>query len=227
MMVEYLEPEGFLVDAVHEGMTGRDRILSGSYALAILDVMLPLMNGFEVLRQIRASSSATPIIMLTARGEYIDRVVGLEMGADDYLPKPFNPRELVARIRAVLRRSKNETRQNSRALAERLTIGEIVIDTGSHSATIRGVPLDLTLVEFGILEILLRNAGAVVSRDQIAEIALGRLLSPFDRSIDVHVCKLRKKISPDHDGEELIRSVRGIGYFLVLPELSDPSEITK
>lgn len=225
MMEEYLGPEGYIVDAVHDGITGRDRILSGDYALAVLDVMLPGMNGFDVLRQIRETSTSTPIIMLTARGDDIDRVVGLEMGADDYLPKPFNPRELIARIRAVLRRAKNETRQESRASAERLAVGDLVVDTGRHSATTQGVPLDLTLVEFGILEMLVRNAGMVISRDQIAEAVLGRPLAPFDRSIDVHVSKLRKKLSPDNESEEIIRSVRGIGYLLTVTESADSGEL--
>src|SRR5216683_2403351 len=183
LVVEYLHAEGFAVECVHDGESGLQRATAGEYMLTVLDVMLPGINGFEVLRRIRATSRL-PVLLLTARGEDVDRIVGLEIGADDYLPKPFNPRELVARIRASVRRD--------------------------------GQPVDLTSVEFNLLEVLLREAGRVVPRERLVNAVLSRKFSPFDRSIDMHVSKVRKKLG-DTESDEHIKTVRGVGYIFARP----------
>jgi len=204
LLVDYLRPEGFLVQAVHEGEAGLRQLLAGgSPALVILDVMLPGMNGFDVLRALRPQCSV-PVLMLTARGEDVDRIVGLELGADDYLPKPFNPRELVARLRAIQRRSERTS------LPEALQVGALYVDPALRLATWANVPLELTSVEFALLMVLLRAAGRAVNRDELAEQALGRPWSPYDRSIDVHVSNLRRKLGLE--GGEHIKTVRGVGY---------------
>jgi DNA-binding response OmpR family regulator len=213
LLRDYLTPEGFVVEAVHSGAEGVDRAVSGQYSLVVLDVMLPGINGFEVLRRIRAASRI-PVLMLTARGEDVDRIVGLEIGADDYLPKPFNPRELVARIRAVLRRAESERQSQvqSQTDAGRLIVGDIELVTGTRTVLRSGKNVELTSVEFAILETLLRLAGQVVSRDDLVKQALGRNLSAYDRSIDVHVSSLRKKLGQRTDESERIKTVRNIGY---------------
>jgi two-component system response regulator CpxR len=186
---EYLQAEGFVVESVHDGENGLQRATAGGYLLVVLDVMLPGINGFEVLRRIRATSRL-PVLLLTARGEDVDRIVGLEIGADDYLPKPFNPRELVARIRAILRRTRSVRRD--------------------------GQPVDLTSVDFNWLEVLLREAGHVVPRERRVNAVLSRKFSPFDRSIDMHVSKVRKKLG-DTDADEHIKTIRGVGYIFARP----------
>ena len=211
LLRDYLTPEGFVVEAVHNGTEGVDRTVSGRYSLVVLDVMLPGINGFEVLRRIRAASRI-PVLMLTARGEEVDRIVGLEIGADDYLPKPFNPRELVARIRAVLRRAESEPQSQVQADIGRLIVGDIELVTGTRTVLRGGQKVELTSVEFAILETLLRLAGQVVSRDDLLKQALGRNLSAYDRSIDVHVSSLRKKLGQRVDESERIKTVRNIGY---------------
>jgi two-component system response regulator CpxR len=213
---EYLESEGFLVEAVYDGERGLERARQDNYVLIVLDVMLPGMNGFEVLRHIR-SSSRIPVLLLTARGEEVDRIVGLEIGADDYLPKPFNPRELVARIRAVLRRTRDGKSAAAQGIPEILRVGDIELDPATRMVRRDGKPVDLTSVEFGLLEALLREAGRVVTRERLAATVLSRKFSPFDRSIDMHVSKVRKKIG-DAEGEpEHIKTVRGVGYIFALP----------
>jgi two-component system response regulator CpxR len=209
LLRDYLTPEGFEVETVHSGLVGCDRVLSGIYSLVVLDVMLPGINGFEVLRRIRAASRI-PVLMLTARGEDVDRIVGLEIGADDYLPKPFNPRELVARIRAVLRRV--ESPPAPQADPGRLVVGDLELVPGTRTVLRSGEKVDLTSVEFAILETLLRLAGQVVSRDDLVKKALGRELTAYDRSIDVHVSSLRKKLGQRADEGERIKTVRNIGY---------------
>lgn len=211
LLRDYLTPEGFLVEAVHIGSEGVDRAISGQYSLVVLDVMLPGINGFEVLRRIRAASRV-PVLMLTARGEDVDRIVGLEIGADDYLPKPFNPRELVARIRAVLRRAESEPQFQIQTDTGKLIVGDIELVTGTRTVLRGGQKVDLTSVEFAIMEALLRLAGQVVSRDDLVKHALGRNLSAYDRSIDVHVSSLRKKLGQRMDESERIKTVRNIGY---------------
>jgi two-component system response regulator CpxR len=179
--------------------------------IAVLDVMLPGMNGFDVLRKIR-DSSRLPVLLLTARGEDVDRIVGLEIGADDYLPKPFNPRELVARIRAILRRTHGKTEAE---VPDVIRVGDVDLDPATRTVHHRGNPVELTSVEFGLLHVLLREAGRVVTREALVDEVLGRKFSPFDRSIDMHVSKVRKKLG-DSDSEEHIKTIRGAGYIFAL-----------
>ena len=210
LVAEYLEPEGYKVEAVHDGEAGTARALSGEHTLCVLDVMLPGINGFEVLRRIRASSSL-PIVMLTARGEDVDRIVGLEIGADDYLPKPFNPRELVARINAVLRRVRPDE-QDERQAPETLSVSDLEMDLGTRVVRRAGDTVELTVVEYDLLEKLLRAPGRIVSKEELVRDVLHRSLSPFDRSIDMHVSNLRKKLGHHVQGVERIKTVRGVGY---------------
>jgi two-component system response regulator CpxR len=214
LVTEYLGPLGFEIESVHRGDTGADRALAGKHSIIVLDVMLPGLNGFEVLRRIRTESKV-PVLRLTARGDDVDRIVGLEIGADDYLPKPFNPRELVARIRAILRRAKaGDARDEARDhLAERtLTVGDIKLDTGTREVTRAGEVLELTAVEFDLLEKLLRAAGRIITREELSKDVLGRSTSPFDRSIDMHISNLRKKLGHQSGLLERIKTVRGVGY---------------
>jgi two-component system, OmpR family, response regulator CpxR len=214
---EYLAPEGFRVDSVHDGETGLQKALNGSYLLVVLDVMLPGMSGFDVLRRIRATSRI-PVLLLTARGEDVDRIVGLEIGADDYLPKPFNPRELVARIRAVLRRTSADPKGvGSPRPPDIVRIGDIELDPATRTVKHAGQPVDLTSVEFNLLEVLLREAGRVVTREELVSAVLSRKFSPFDRSIDMHVSKVRKKLGDLNGDGEHIKTVRGVGYIFARP----------
>src|SRR6201998_2243892 len=214
---EYLRAEGFSIECVHDGESGLKKASAGEYLLAVLDVMLPGINGFEVLRRIRATSRL-PVLLLTARGEDVDRIVGLEIGADDYLPKPFNPRELVARIRAVLRRTSADPRAVGGAgPPEILRIGDIELDPATRTVRHAGQPVDLTSVEFNLLEVLLREAGRVVTREELVSAVLSRKFSPFDRSIDMHVSKVRKKLGDMNGDTEHIKTVRGVGYIFARP----------
>jgi DNA-binding response OmpR family regulator len=182
--------------------------------------MLPGLDGFEVLRRLRAASSPMNVLLLTARGEDVDRIVGLEIGADDYLPKPFNPRELLARIRAVLRRRGNA---EAPALAGNfLTVMGLELDTAARVARCGGVLLDLTDVEFGLLQTLMRSAGEVVAREQLAEAVLGRKFHPFDRSLDMHVSRLRHKLDQADNFGDRVKTIRGIGYQLAVPAPRKP-----
>ena len=209
---EYLAREGFLLEVEADGTRAVDRGLSGDFQLIVLDVMLPGVSGFDILRHLRAASRI-PVLMLTARGDDVDRIVGLELGADDYLSKPFNPRELVARIRAILRRAPHDTVVDPPEPAdERLGVDDVEVDVRRHLVRRAGASVELTAVEFNVLEILLRAAGTVVRRDELARGALGRALMPFDRSLDVHVSRLRKKLGPRADGAERIRALRAVGY---------------
>lgn len=214
LVSEYLAPEGFQVEAVHDGRVGLERALNGNYLLVVLDVMLPGMNGFDVLRNMR-DKSRIPVLLLTARGEDVDRIVGLEIGADDYLPKPFNPRELVARIRAVLRRT--TAGSNGDGVPEAVKVGDVELDPATRTVKQNGKALDLTSVEFNLLEVLLREAGRVVTRERLVDSVLSRKFSPFDRSIDMHVSKLRKKLGDSDAGDDHIKTVRGVGYIFARP----------
>lgn len=214
LVSEYLAPEGFQVEAVHDGRAGLERALNGNYLLVVLDVMLPGMNGFDVLRNMR-DKSRIPVLLLTARGEDVDRIVGLEIGADDYLPKPFNPRELVARIRAVLRRT--TAGSNGDGVPEAVKVGDVELDPATRIVRQNGKVLDLTSVEFNLLEVLLREAGRVVTRERLVDSVLSRKFSPFDRSIDMHVSKLRKKLGDSEAGDDHIKTVRGVGYIFARP----------
>jgi DNA-binding response OmpR family regulator len=215
LVAEYLEPEGYKVEAAHNGEAGTERALSGEHTLVVLDVMLPGINGFEVLRRIRAQSRV-PIVMLTARGEDVDRIVGLEIGADDYLPKPFNPRELVARINAVLRRMRPDE-DDERQASSMLSVGDIEMETGTRTVRRAGEGVELTVVEYDLLEKLLRAPGRIVTREELVRDVLHRGLSPFDRSIDMHVSNLRKKLGHQVQGVERIKTVRGVGYIYASP----------
>jgi two-component system response regulator CpxR len=215
LLSAFFSGEGFEFHAVHDGLSGIRETLSGNYDAVILDVMLPGCNGFEALREIR-SKSRVPVLMLTAKGEHVDRIVGLEMGADDYVPKPFNTRELAARIRAVLRRT--ETGCGDAGTVE---IGDLVLDTKSRSVTIAGKATDLTGTEFRMLELLMASAGELLSLDRISREVLGRRHSPFDRSIGVHISNIRRKIGTYPDESERIRNVRGEGYVFVFPDRSE------
>jgi two-component system response regulator CpxR len=215
LLTDYLEPEGFEVETVNDSYQGIACALAGEYSLVVLDVMLPRLSGFEVLSQIRAVSKI-PIIMLTARGEDVDRIVGLEMGADDYLPKPFNPRELVARLRAIQRRTNgHEQELHNQPVDEVLTVGDLVLETRTRVIRKLGKEIAVTSVEFSLLQELLRMAGRVVCREDLAEKVLDRKLSIFDRSIDVHVSSLRKKLGHKINGLERIKTVRSVGYMYI------------
>ena len=212
LLETYLSKAGFLVTSVNDGEKGVETALSGDFHLIVLDVMLPSINGFDVLRKVRAESEI-PVIMLTARDEDVDRIVGLELGADDYLPKPFNPRELTARIKAILRRAKSSPKED----IEKLCVDDVEMDFGTRLVTCCGDEIELTTTEFALLEVLLRSAGKVVKREQLSAKALGRNLTRFDRSIDVHISKLRKKLGGRADVGERIRTIRGLGYQYTLP----------
>jgi DNA-binding response OmpR family regulator len=210
LVTEYLEPLGFQIESVHRGDSGAERALAGEHSMVVLDVMLPGLNGFEVLRRIRAESKV-PVLMLTARGDDVDRIVGLEIGADDYLPKPFNPRELVARIRAILRRAKPDE-PAGRTRTKLLTVGDVELDMGTRTVYRGGDAVELTAVEFDLLEKLLRSAGHIITREELSKDVLGRSVSPFDRSIDMHISNLRKKLGHQFGNIERIKTVRGVGY---------------
>jgi DNA-binding response OmpR family regulator len=211
LVMRFLTREGFEITWAPSGAAGVERALAGDYSLIMLDVMMPDMDGFCVLRRIR-QQSRTPVLMLTARGDTHDRIRGLEMGADDYLPKPFDPAELAARIRAILRRSTPQ----SPALAV-IAVGDIELDGGARCVRRSGIAVDLTTVEFDLLAALLRVAGSTVSRQDLVRNVLSRDFSPYDRSIDTHVCNLRRKLGPLEDGGERIKGVRGAGYLYAVP----------
>ena len=211
MLCEYLQAERFEVHIVHDGLAALERIRGDRFDMIILDVMLPGASGFDVLRDLGAVFE-TPILMLTARGDDIDRIVGLELGADDYLSKPFNPRELVARIRAILRRVASRPGRGS--TSESLDVGPIRLNMATHQATVDGQSVILTGAEFRVLEILMRSAGQVLSRDMLTESALGRKLVPYDRSIDTHISNLRRKLNLEAGKIPELKNVRGAGYML-------------
>jgi len=209
LVAEYLTVEGFETKAVHDGATGLEYALSGEYDMAVLDVMLPKMNGFDVLRKLRGSSKL-PVLMLTARGDDMERIVGLEIGADDYLPKPFNPRELVARLRAILRRA--EPSEPVDRAGEKVVVDDLELSKSSRTAKISGEEVLLTSVEFDLLVYLAAEAGRVVRKDDLSENVLERKLSPYDRSLDMHISNLRKKLGPRPDDTERIKTIRSVGY---------------
>lgn len=207
LLCDFLSLEGFSPRAIHHGAQAVTHCHEHVYDAIVLDIMLPGLQGLDVLRELRRFST-TPILMLTARGEDTDRILGLELGADDYLPKPCNPRELSARLRAILRRSQAAAEELAPALLE---AGQTRIDPANRSATYAGVDLQLTSAEFNVLQVLVGNAGTVVNKEILSREALGRALSAYDRSIDVHVSKIRKKLAA-LGGDNLIVSVRGNGY---------------
>ena len=213
LIAEFLTKQGFLLTPRHTGQDGLTEALEGTYDLVILDVMLPGLDGFEVLRRLRCSSYV-PVILLTARTQMADIIRGLHSGADDYLPKPVEPRELAARMRAILRRVAAHT--GPRGLA----VNNLRLEPASRRIFQCGTPVDVTSVEYDILETLLRSAGRVVSRDELAQKLYKRQATPFDRAIDVHISHLRKKLAGSH---EMIRTVRGVGYFFTADQLTTDS----
>jgi two-component system response regulator CpxR len=215
LLAELLGQEGFSVESVGDGAAGLAKAQSKSWGLIVLDVMLPGLTGFEVLGRLR-KVSAVPVLMLTARGEDVDRIVGLELGADDYLPKPFNPRELVARVRAIHRRATSAPVSANPAgeATPHLTVDDIELSPASRTAKVGGVELKLTTAEYDLLDVLARAAGTVVSREDLTRLVLGRRLSAYDRAIDMHVSNLRKKLGSSRSGGERIKTVRSAGYIL-------------
>ena len=212
LLTEYLTLEGFSVTAVHEGTSGVETALTGDHQLILLDVTLPKLNGFEVLKRIRRQSQI-PILMLTARGDDVDRIIGLEIGADDYLPKPFNHRELVARMKAILRRS--ETVEIPESSPPLLEIDDLSINFLNREIKRNGQLLEMTATEFLVLKILVERAGMLVDRGELTRLALGRKLMEYDRAIDMHVSNVRRKIREKPDGSPRIKTVRGSGYFYI------------
>jgi two-component system, OmpR family, response regulator CpxR len=209
LLKEFLEREGYTVQCVNEGHAALDLAQQGGYDLVILDVMLPGLDGFEILKRLRLTSRV-PVLMLTARGQDVDRIIGLELGADDYLPKPFNPRELGARVKAILRRTENKQNRG------RVEVNGVLLDPGTREVICDGKPVEVTTLEFDILEQLMRNAGRVVSRDGLMESLYNRKATPYDRSIDMHVSHLRRKLE---GGKPVIKTIRGVGYqFCQSPE---------
>lgn len=209
LLCEYLKTEGFEVTIAGDGLSGAKLALSGQADMIVLDIMMPGQSGIETLRQIRAASTV-PVLMLTGRGDDLDRILGLELGADDYVPKPCTPRELVARIRAILKRT-----HPIESAAESLQVGELILKPGERRAELHGVALSLTSTEYSLLEILVRHVGQVVSKDQLSEEALGRPLARFDRSIDTHISSLRHKLGGRTDGQQWIETVIRRGYQFV------------
>jgi two-component system response regulator CpxR len=216
LVKQYLEAERFAVSALHSGAEAIHAAKSGDYDVIVLDVMLPDMKGFDVLRELRLRVR-TPVLMLTARGDEFDRILGLEMGADDYLSKPFSPRELLARIGAVLRRSGWQSEESDAQRPLSIRSGDLELDLAARSASRSGEYLQLTSAEFDLLHIFVESPGQVLSRETLVERVLGRKFSPFDRSIDLHMSNLRRKLGPQTNGMERIRSVRGIGYLYAWP----------
>ena len=209
LLTEYLTAEGLNVHSVPDGEAGVQEILSGQYDVVVLDSMMPKMNGLDVLKNVR-SQSTIPIIMLTAKGDDIDRIIGLEMGADDYVPKPCTPRELLARINAILRRAQNSAGDQGGA-PNSISVSDVTLYPAKRQATIKEAPLELTSTEFNLLEVLMRHAGQVVSKETLSIEALDRKLAKFDRSIDVHISSIRHKLGD----ASLIQTVRGLGYLFV------------
>ncbi|SDJ58278.1 response regulator transcription factor [Microbulbifer yueqingensis] len=213
LLAEYLTGEGFEVTVANDGGSGLELARSNNFDALVLDVMLPVHNGFDLLRKLREDAGAAgslPVLMLTARGDTVDRIVGLEMGADDYLPKPCNPRELAARLRAVLRRGRAERPAED----DQLGSGPLRLRPSEHQAYWDEQPLALTGAEFSVLKVLVQQAGEVVNKETLTESALGRKLMPYDRSIDVHVSNIRKKLAERGASRDLIINIRGAGYML-------------
>jgi two-component system OmpR family response regulator len=211
MFREYLEQEGFQVSCALDGAAGAREALGGQFAIAVLDVMMPHMNGIETLRRIREKSNL-PVLMLTGRGDDTDRILGLELGADDYVTKPCTPRELTARIRAILRRTNGQPRSGGE---DTITVGKLAMMPGQRRASWDGKPIELTSTEFNLLEVLARNAGRPVSKNELSEQGLGRPMARFDRNIDVHLSSLRHKLGTLADGRSCLQTVYRLGYQLI------------
>ena len=210
LLTKFLARENFQADAAHDGAGGLAKSAAENYCFIILDVMLPDFSGFDVLRRIRAVSSV-PVLMLTAKGDEIDRIIGLEIGADDYLPKPFNPRELVARLQAVLRRAEISA-QNNNAAAEKIIVGDLVLELEARTVSVGEKNVELTTTEFDVLRVLAASAGKIVSREKLAADGMDKKLALFDRSVDMIISKLRQKLGNHAGNLERIRAVRNAGY---------------
>jgi DNA-binding response OmpR family regulator len=217
LIKDYLEPMGYLVESAHSGPEGLEKASDQEFQAVILDVMLPGMDGFEVLKQLRRTSDV-PVLMLTARGEEADRIVGLEIGADDYLPKTFSTRELLARLRAVTRRAKRVKTDLAPEAMPEIVVGPLRVNPATRIVVLGDQPLVLTPLEYDLLESLARARGRVKSRDQLLEEIADRNYEVFDRSIDVHISSLRKKLGDDPKAPRFIRTVRTAGYMLINPE---------
>ncbi|MEJ2465740.1 MAG: response regulator transcription factor [Candidatus Thiodiazotropha sp.] len=212
LLTEYLASEGFTVDSVHTGPDGVSRATAESWDAVVLDVMLPGMNGFDVLKQIQTHSNV-PVLMLTARGEDTDTVLGLELGADDYVAKPCSPRVLVARLRNLLRRKADEPVVNGHR-----QIGDLSFDKHNRQVIVAEQEVELTGAEFNLLVLLLEHAGELVSKEVLAKEGLGRALQAYDRRIETHMAQIRKKLGPQADGSPRIKTVRGAGYQYLLSQ---------
>ena len=227
MLAEYLQLEGFEVEQAHDGQQALTLAANHRYAVIILDVMMPGLNGFDTLKALRQqpdSSSTTPVLMMSARGEEVDRIVGLEIGADDYLPKPCSPRELLARIRAITRRVALEHQHQHSGVSEPLKLNDLSVDIHNQTATLAGQPLELTQTELRILQQLLQSNGQLVDKSAMSKFALNRLPGPFDRSLDMHLSNLRKKLHRVNPGRIQIQTVRGSGYRLIASANPDPKQ---
>jgi two-component system response regulator CpxR len=222
LLADYLGPMGYDLSFAHTGPDGLEQALTGQYQAIVLDVMLPGMDGLEVLRNLRQQCEV-PVLMLTARGDETDRIVGLEMGADDYLPKPFSTRELLARLRAILRRFEKASKPTETIASENIVVGAVTLSPGSRTVTFEGAPIALTSIEFDLLYSLMRRAGRVLTRDQILDDVSGREYDVFDRSIDVHISALRRKLGDDPKDPRYIRTVRGAGYLFMRLNEEAPS----
>jgi len=221
LLCEYFKTEGLYVEWVHNGREGLDKAFSGIYSIIILDLMLPGMDGLEVLKNLRKESTV-PVLILTAKGDDVDRIVGLELGADDYLPKPFNPRELLARVRAILRRVRGNKNEDQEDKVEKvLSVGDLKLYPSSRTAILDGKTIELTSTEYDLLEFLMASAGKLVNRQHLVQKVLKRSYSPFDRSVDVHISNLRKKLGPYSDGQKRIKTIRGEGYIFTIPKERD------
>lgn len=209
LLVEYLGGRGLLVEQASNGQEGLDKRKTGSFDLVILDVMMPGMDGFETLKELRKESQI-PVIMLTARTEDFDRIVGLELGADDYINKPFNPRELLARINAILRRTQKTQPTEDSAIV----VGNVRMEVTKRKVFVHDQDIELTATEFDILRVLLSNAGRVIARERLMELARGQEFAAFDRSIDVHISNLRKKLGDSSKLSQIIKTIRGVGYLV-------------
>jgi len=223
MLTEYLAADGFAVTAVHDGQAGVDALRDtdgDTCDVVVMDITMPVLDGFEALRRLRTFSSI-PVLMLTARGDELDRIVGLEIGADDYLPKPFNPRELTARLRAILRRARTPNGPASDEADRELRVGDLVLDGDTRSVCLNDIAIEVTSTEFAVLEALARARGRVVGKDDLSRQALGRRWMPADRSLDTHISNLRRKLGPSGDGGPRIKTVRGQGYLFIMHAARD------
>jgi len=221
LLREFLELESFEVDTCHDGQSALSKALNYPYDVIVLDVMMPKLNGFDTLRALRGESN-TPVLMMTARGDEIDRIVGFEMGADDYLPKPCSPRELVARLKAIIRRVGLEKHEAPSSVpTDHWVVGDLELFSAAHRVVRAGDTLELTHTEFSMLQVLMQQAGTLVSKEDLTRKALNRKLGPFDRSTDMHLSNLRKKLGNYPDGSPRFKTVRGMGYLLLTPAGQD------